>query len=81
MCQGKYPAAGVEVLPLDLSSGEVVLKKSVQEAESLFSDAGVDFMIHNAAFERPVITTFHLFLLPVYCTSSFPVVLLRLSAY
>ncbi|XP_078150004.1 NAD(P)-binding Rossmann-fold superfamily protein isoform X1 [Carex rostrata] len=49
----KYPAAGVEVLPLDLSSGEEVLKKSVQEAESLFSDAGVDFMIHNAAFERP----------------------------
>ncbi|XP_078150018.1 NAD(P)-binding Rossmann-fold superfamily protein isoform X3 [Carex rostrata] len=50
----KYPAAGVEVLPLDLSSGEEVLKKSVQEAESLFSDAGVDFMIHNAAFERPM---------------------------
>ncbi|KAF3341536.1 dehydrogenase/reductase SDR family member 7 isoform X1 [Carex littledalei] len=49
----KYPAAGVEVLPLDLSSGEESLMKSVQEAESLFSDAGVDFMIHNAAFDCP----------------------------
>ncbi|KAJ1686129.1 hypothetical protein LUZ63_017519 [Rhynchospora breviuscula] len=51
--KSKYPAAGVEVLPLDLASGEEALKKGVQEAESLFSDAGVDFMIHNAACERP----------------------------
>ncbi|KAJ4819323.1 Dehydrogenase/reductase SDR family member 7 [Rhynchospora pubera] len=51
--KSKYPAAGVEVLPLDLASGEEALNKGVQEAESLFSDAGVDFMIHNAAFERP----------------------------
>lgn len=38
---------------MDLSSGEESLKEHVHEAESLFSNAGVDYMIHNAAFERP----------------------------
>lgn len=43
----------VEVLPMDLSSGEESLKEVVRAAESLFSNAGIDYMIHNAAFERP----------------------------
>ncbi|XP_010930261.1 uncharacterized protein [Elaeis guineensis] len=49
----KYSPSRVEVLPLDLSSGEESLKEAVQKAESLFSGAGVDYMVHNAAFERP----------------------------
>ncbi|CAL9185975.1 unnamed protein product [Musa hybrid cultivar] len=49
----KYPASRVEVLPMDLASGEESLKESVYKAESLFSSAGVDYMVHNAAFERP----------------------------
>jgi dehydrogenase/reductase SDR family protein 7 len=43
----------VEVLPMDLSSGEESLKEVVRAAESLFSNAGIAYMIHNAAFERP----------------------------
>jgi dehydrogenase/reductase SDR family protein 7 len=39
---------------MDLSSDEESLKEVVHAAESLFSSAGVDYMIHNAAFERPV---------------------------
>lgn len=50
----KHPNSRVEVLPMDLSSGEESLKEHVHEAESLFSNAGIDYMIHNAAFERPV---------------------------
>jgi hypothetical protein len=42
---------------MDLSSGEESLKEVVHAAESLFSNAGIDYMIHNAAFERPVSTT------------------------
>lgn len=42
------------MLPMDLASGEESLKESVYKAESLFSSAGVDYMVHNAAFERPV---------------------------
>ncbi|KAL6875686.1 hypothetical protein ACP4OV_013199 [Aristida adscensionis] len=49
----RHPDVRVEVLPMDLSSGEESLKEVVHEAESLFSNAGVDYMIHNAAFERP----------------------------
>ncbi|XP_008800597.1 dehydrogenase/reductase SDR family member 7 isoform X2 [Phoenix dactylifera] len=49
----KYSPGRVEVLPLDLSCGEESLKEAVQKAESLFSGAGVDYMVHNAAFERP----------------------------
>ncbi|KAJ0681591.1 putative oxidoreductase [Helianthus annuus] len=43
----------VEILPLDLSSGEDAIKDVVEKAVSLFGGAGVDYMIHNAAFERP----------------------------
>ncbi|KAH0453587.1 hypothetical protein IEQ34_017911 [Dendrobium chrysotoxum] len=49
----KYPGANIEILPLDLASGEEALKDAVQKAESLFSASGVDYMVHNAAFERP----------------------------
>ncbi|XP_047091837.1 dehydrogenase/reductase SDR family member 7-like isoform X2 [Lolium rigidum] len=49
----KHPDSRVEVLPMDLSSDEESLKEVVHAAESLFSSAGVDYMIHNAAFERP----------------------------
>lgn len=42
------------VLPLDLTSGEDKLKEAVEKAESFFRGAGVDYLIHNAAFERPV---------------------------
>ncbi|ONK77281.1 uncharacterized protein A4U43_C02F4930 [Asparagus officinalis] len=51
----KYPSSRVEVLPLDLASGEEPLKEAVQKAESFFSGCGVDYMVHNAAFERPKI--------------------------
>ncbi|RVW70157.1 Dehydrogenase/reductase SDR family member 7 [Vitis vinifera] len=43
----------VEILPLDLAGGEDSLREAVEKAESFFSGAGVDYMIHNAAYERP----------------------------
>ncbi|CAL4984754.1 unnamed protein product [Urochloa decumbens] len=49
----KNPDSRVEVLPMDLSAGEDSLKQVVHVAESIFSNGGVDYMIHNAAFERP----------------------------
>lgn len=39
---------------MDLASGEDCLRDAVEKAESFFLNAGVDFMIHNAAIERPV---------------------------
>lgn len=53
-CPGKHVPDGVNVLPLDLASGEDRLKDAVEKAESFFLNAGVDYMIHNAAVERPV---------------------------
>ncbi|KAK8949404.1 11-beta-hydroxysteroid dehydrogenase-like 4A [Platanthera zijinensis] len=50
---GKYPGASIEVLPFDLASDEETLKDVVQKAESLFSASGVEYMVHNAAYERP----------------------------
>ncbi|XP_024970010.1 dehydrogenase/reductase SDR family member 7 isoform X4 [Cynara cardunculus var. scolymus] len=50
---GKHGPEGVEILPLDLSSGEDAIGDAVEKAVSLFGGAGVDYMIHNAAFERP----------------------------
>ncbi|XP_022972849.1 dehydrogenase/reductase SDR family member 7 isoform X1 [Cucurbita maxima] len=50
---GKFAPNEVKVLPLDLSSGENKLKEAVEMAESFFPGSGVDYMIHNAAFERP----------------------------
>ncbi|XP_020403317.1 uncharacterized protein [Zea mays] len=49
----KNPDSRVEMLPMDLSAGEESLKEVVHVAESFFSNAGVDYMVHNAAFERP----------------------------
>jgi NAD(P)-dependent dehydrogenase (short-subunit alcohol dehydrogenase family) len=54
MPAGKHAPDGVKILPLDLASGEDSLKAAVEKAESFFPGAGVDYMIHNAAFERPV---------------------------
>lgn len=51
---GKHGPEGVEILPLDLSSGEDAIREVVEKAVTLFGGAGVDYMIHNAAFERPV---------------------------
>lgn len=51
---GKHAPDGVKILPLDLTSGEDSLRKVVDVTESLFPDSGVDYMIHNAAYERPV---------------------------
>lgn len=51
---GKHAPDEVKILPLDLSSGEDSLRIAVEKAESFFPDSGVDYMIHNAAFERPV---------------------------
>ena len=51
---GKHAPSEVKILPLDLTTGEDSLKKAVEKAESLFPGSGVDYMIHNAAFERPV---------------------------
>ncbi|XP_022144542.1 dehydrogenase/reductase SDR family member 7 [Momordica charantia] len=52
---GKFAPNDVKVLPLDLASGENKLKEAVEIAESLFP-GGVDYLIHNAAFERPKTT-------------------------
>jgi dehydrogenase/reductase SDR family protein 7 len=65
--KGKNPDTRVEVLPMDLSAGEESLKQVVHVAESLFSNAGVDYMIHNAAFERPVSISS---LILCYCSNS-----------
>ncbi|CAI9090841.1 OLC1v1025702C1 [Oldenlandia corymbosa var. corymbosa] len=50
---GKYAPDQVMILPLDLTSSEEKLGEAVQKAESFFGGAGVDYMIHNAAYERP----------------------------
>ncbi|KAJ4721609.1 Dehydrogenase/reductase SDR family protein [Melia azedarach] len=50
---GKYAPDEVKILPLDLASGEDSLKVAVEKAESFFPGAGVNYMIHNAAYERP----------------------------
>uniref|UniRef100_A0A7C9DQ16 Ketoreductase domain-containing protein n=1 Tax=Opuntia streptacantha TaxID=393608 RepID=A0A7C9DQ16_OPUST len=50
---GKYAPADVKILPLDLASGEDSLREAVERAESFFPGSGVDYMIHNAAYERP----------------------------
>ncbi|XP_055835096.1 uncharacterized protein LOC129903551 isoform X3 [Solanum dulcamara] len=50
---GKYAPRDVMILPLDLTSGEESLRVAVEKAESFFGAAGVDYMIHNAAYERP----------------------------
>ncbi|KMZ63003.1 Dehydrogenase/reductase SDR family member [Zostera marina] len=49
----KHTSVLVEILPLDLENGEDLLKQTVQKAESFFSSAGVDYMVHNAAYDRP----------------------------
>ncbi|KAK7295214.1 hypothetical protein RJT34_18119 [Clitoria ternatea] len=51
--KGKHAPDEVKILTLDLASGEDSLREAVQKAESFFPDSGVDYMIHNAAFERP----------------------------
>ncbi|XP_015572107.1 dehydrogenase/reductase SDR family member 7 isoform X1 [Ricinus communis] len=51
--KGKHAPDEVKILPLDLASGEDSLKEAVEKAESFFSGAGIDYMIHNAAYERP----------------------------
>lgn len=51
--RGKHAPGEVEILPLDLAGGEDSLREAVEKAESFFSGAGVDYMIHNAAYERP----------------------------
>lgn len=50
---GKHAPDEVKILPLDLMSAEDSLKAVVEKAESIFPGSGVDYMIHNAAFERP----------------------------
>ncbi|KAI3948380.1 hypothetical protein MKW92_044253 [Papaver armeniacum] len=50
---GKHAPDGVKVLPLDLTAGEESLKETVMTAESYYPANGVDYMIHNAAYERP----------------------------
>ncbi|XP_030540695.1 dehydrogenase/reductase SDR family member 7 isoform X3 [Rhodamnia argentea] len=50
---GKHAPNEVQILPLDLASGEDSLRQAVEKAESFFARSGVDIMIHNAAFERP----------------------------
>lgn len=54
MLAGKYAPEQVKILPLDLTSGEATLKEAVDKAESFFPGVGVDYMFHNAAYERPV---------------------------
>ncbi|KAK6911754.1 Short-chain dehydrogenase/reductase SDR [Dillenia turbinata] len=51
--KGKHAPGGVRILPLDVKSSEDMLAEAVEKAESFFPDSGVDYMIHNAAHERP----------------------------
>lgn len=51
---GKHAPDAVIILPLDLTGGEEYLAEAVRKAESFFGGAGVDYMFHNAAYERPV---------------------------
>ncbi|KAF7844200.1 dehydrogenase/reductase SDR family member 7 [Senna tora] len=53
----------VKILPMDLTTIEESLKKSVEEAESLLRNSSVDYMIHNAAFKRPVLGFIYLILI------------------
>ncbi|CAN0924540.1 Dehydrogenase/reductase SDR family member 7 [Linum grandiflorum] len=50
----KHAPHEVKIPPLDLASGEASLKEAVEKAEAFFPGAGVHFMIHNAAYERPM---------------------------
>ncbi|KAL2941469.1 Dehydrogenase/reductase SDR family member 7 [Bienertia sinuspersici] len=50
---GKHVPNDVKILPLDLASGEDSLREAVEKAEAFFPGFGVDYMIHNAAYERP----------------------------
>ncbi|KAJ0977139.1 hypothetical protein J5N97_012613 [Dioscorea zingiberensis] len=50
---GKYPTAGVEILPLDLASDEESLREAVKKSESFFSGAGVHYMVHNGGHDPP----------------------------
>lgn len=54
MSIGTHSSCKVEILPLDLSSGEESLQEAVLTAESYFSGAGVDYMVHNAAYDPHV---------------------------
>lgn len=65
---GKHAPDEVKILPLDLASGEDSLGKAVEKAESFFSGAGVDYMIHNAAYERPVSIYFYIVMLRSHCS-------------
>nr|VDC73409.1 unnamed protein product [Brassica rapa] len=51
--KGKYAPEHVKVLRLDLPSSEDRLKNVVERAVSLFPEDGVDYLIHNAAYEGP----------------------------
>ncbi|VVA96313.1 unnamed protein product [Arabis nemorensis] len=51
--KGKYAPEDVKVLTLDLAGGEDSLKHVVEQAVSFFPGAGVDYLVHNAAYERP----------------------------
>jgi len=57
---GNHAPDDVKILPLDLASGEASLREAVEKAESFFPDSGVHYMIHNAAYERPVCTLINL---------------------
>uniref|UniRef100_A0A0D6R7P8 Ketoreductase domain-containing protein n=1 Tax=Araucaria cunninghamii TaxID=56994 RepID=A0A0D6R7P8_ARACU len=50
---GKNAPNGVMILPLDLTAGARAIEEAVRKAESFFNGAGVDYMVHNAAHERP----------------------------
>ncbi|CAK9168419.1 unnamed protein product [Ilex paraguariensis] len=54
---GKHAPDEVMILPLDLTSGEDFLREAVLKAESFFAAAGVDYLIHNAAYERPAMVS------------------------
>ncbi|XP_073222868.1 uncharacterized protein [Cicer arietinum] len=51
--KGKHAPDKVKILKLDLTSGEDALREAVDLAECFFPESGIDYMIHNAAFERP----------------------------
>ncbi|KAL2555405.1 NAD(P)-binding Rossmann-fold superfamily protein [Forsythia ovata] len=57
---GKHAPHDVMILPLDLTLGEDYLREAVEKAESFFGGSGVDYMFHNAAFERPKTTALDL---------------------
>lgn len=50
---GTNVSHGVMILPLDITAGVEAIDGAVKKAEAAFDGAGVDYIVHNAAYARP----------------------------